>query len=153
MSGGQVLLFRAGGLRLGVFLAEVARLLVEDRVTAVPFSHAAMAGLLVVDDDLAATVPVFDLGGLTGAPVTTDKARLQRTVALFPTSKGPVGLRLEELLGTIARYDALDTDATSHLHEGVDVALLRTVTGAARAPDGSAFSFFSPDAFLAGLGL
>jgi hypothetical protein len=152
--GGQILVFRAGGLRLGVFLAEVARLLVEDHLVAVPFAHPAMAGLLVVDDD--GPVPVFDLHGLTGEAKRAAPSKGPRTVALFPTSKGPVGLRLEELLGTVAAYEALDPEATAGLHAGVDPALLRTITGAARAAavDGpGAFSFFSPDAFLAGLGL
>ena len=149
MSQGQILLFRAGGLRLGVFLAEVGRLLVEDTVVPVPFAHPAMAGLLVADAD--GPVPVFDLRGLTGT-VLGQSADRQRTVALFPTAKGPVGLRLEELMGTIASYEALDDDATALLHKEVAPALLRTITAAARTPDG-AFSFFSPDAFLAGLGL
>jgi chemotaxis signal transduction protein len=148
MTQGQVLLFRAGGLRLGVFLAEVGRLLVEDRLTAVPFAHPAMAGLLVADAD--GPVPVFDLRALTGA-APTEGAR-NRTVALFPTSKGPVGLRLEELLGTVASYEGLDAAAAAALHEHVDPAVLKTITGVAKTPEG-AFSFFSPDAFLAGLGL
>jgi chemotaxis signal transduction protein len=148
MTQGQVLLFRAGGLRLGVFLAEVGRLLVEDRLTAVPFAHPAMAGLLVADAD--GPVPVFDLAALTKK--TTTEATRTRTVALFPTSKGPVGLRLEELLGTVASYEGLDATATAALHENVDAALLKTITGAAKTPE-LAFSFFSPDAFLAGLGL
>jgi hypothetical protein len=144
-------MFRAGGLRLGVFLAEVGRLLVEDRLTPVPFSHPAMAGLLVADDD--GPVPVFDLHGLVGTvPALRAAVVTKRTVALFPTSKGPVGLRLEELLGTVAAYDALDADTTSALHAGVAAPLLRTITGAA-STSGEPFSFFSPDAFLAGLGL
>ena len=145
---GQILVFRAGGMRLGVFLAEVTRLIVEDTIVPVPFAHPAMAGLLVAGDD--GPVPVFDLFGLIGetAPPTTR----QRTVALFPTQRGPVGLRIEELLGTAASYSALDADATAALHKDVEPALLSTVTGAAQSADGS-FSFFSPDAFLAGLGL
>lgn len=147
--GGQVLLFRAGGLRLGVFLAEVGRLLVEDALIAVPFAHPAMAGLLIADED--GPVPVFDLRGLVdtssiGATVSG------ATVALFPTAKGPVGLRLEQLLGTIATYEPLDADATARLHADVPAPLARTVTGAASATEGP-FSFFSPEAFLAGVGL
>ncbi len=148
MTQGQVLVFRAGGMRLGVFLAEVGRLLVEDELVAVPFAHPAMVGLLVADED--GPVPVFDLGGLIGESAPASAQR--RTVALFPTAKGPVGLRLDELLGTAASYEALDDDATGALHDGVAAALLSTVTGAARSTDG-AFSFFSPDAFLAGLAL
>lgn len=159
MSQGQVLLFRAGGLELGVFLAEVARLLVEDRVLAVPFAHPAMAGLLVAGED--GPVPVFDLHGLVAAPVdgaALPVPRSKTTVALFPTARGPVGLRLEELLGTVASYEALDAETTAALHAGVPAPLLTTITGAARrrsveAGGEGSFSFFSPDAFLAGLGL
>lgn len=169
MRGGHVLLFRAGGLRLGVFLAEVGRLLVEDALIAVPFAHPAMAGLLVAGED--GPVPVFDLRGLVdddGTPSTasatdprrayaavaaiTGAAVVGATVALFPTAKGPVGLRLEQLLGTIATYEPLDAAAAARLHEDVPAALARTVTGAASAGDGP-FSFFSPEAFLAGVGL
>lgn len=151
MSGGQVLLFRAGGMRLGVFLAEVGRLLVEDALIAVPFAHPAMAGLLIADED--GPVPVFDLRGLvdSGARLTF-AANAGATVALFPTAKGPVGVRLEQLLGTISRYQPLDAAATARLHEDIPIALARTVTGAAAADDGP-FSFFSPEAFLAGVGL
>ena len=155
MSGGQVLLFRAGGMRLGVFLAEVGRLLVEDGLIAVPFAHPAMAGLLIADDD--GPVPVFDLRGLvdTLGPAGSRPSLAvsgQATVALFPTAKGPVGVRLEQLLGTISRYQPLDAEATARLHEDIPIALARTVTGAATADDGP-FSFFSPEAFLASVGL
>lgn len=160
MTGGQVLLFRAGGLRLGVFLAEVGRLLVEDALIAVPFAHPAMAGLLIADAD--GPVPVFDLRGLVddvgvdaherSKAAITGAAVVGATVALFPTAKGPVGLRLEQLLGTIATYAPLDAAATARLHEDIPAALARTVTGAASAADGP-FSFFSPEAFLAGVGL
>lgn len=158
-----MLLFRAGGLRLGVFLAEVGRLLVEDALIAVPFAHPAMAGLLVADND--GPVPVFDLRGLvdddaaaqahrgySAVAAITGAAVVGATVALFPTAKGPVGLRLEQLLGTIATYEPLDAAATRRLHEDVPAALARTVTGAASAGEGP-FSFFSPEAFLAGVGL
>ena len=150
MSGGQVLLFRAGGMRLGVFLAEVGRLLVEDALIAVPFAHPAMAGLLVADED--GPVPVFDLRGLVDEGTPTLSLPGGATVALFPTAKGPVGVRLEQLLGTISRYEPLDAAATARLHEDIPVALARTVTGAASTDDGP-FSFFSPEAFLAGVGL
>ena len=148
MSGGQILLFRAGGLRLGVFLAEVGRLLVEDALVAVPFAHPAMAGLLMADED--GPVPVFDLRGLAADSVPAGAAGA--TVALFPTAKGPVGLRLEQLLGTIATYKPLDAEATARVLEHVPPPLAATITGAA-ADDEGPFSFFSPEAFLAGVGL
>jgi hypothetical protein len=152
MTQGQVLLFRAGGLRLGVFLAEVGRLLVEGALLAVPFAHPAMAGLLVAGED--GPVPVFDLTGLIEGSVVPSPPR-KATVALFPTARGPVGLRLEELLGTVASYEALDAEATGALHAEIPPPLLATITGAARGggADDEEFSFFSPEAFLAGLGL
>jgi hypothetical protein len=148
MSGGKVLLFSAGGLRLGVFLAEVGRLLVEDHLAPVPFSHPAMAGLLLAGDD--GPVPVFDMRGLRG---TAPPAHVPgATVALFPTAKGPVGLRLEQLLGTIASYEPLSESAADALLDQAPDAVRATLTHAARTPEG-VFSFFSPDAFLARVGL
>ncbi len=148
MSQGQVLLFSAGGLRLGVFLAEVGRLLVEDQLTPVPFSHPAMAGLMLAGED--GPVPVFDMRGLVG---TTPAAHARgATVALFPTAKGPVGLRLDTLLGTIATYEPLSESAAAALLDQAPDAVRTTLTNAARTPEG-VFSFFSPDAFLARVGL
>jgi len=150
MSGG-VLRFRAAGLLWGVFLAEVGRVVVEDGLLAVPFSHPAMAGLLVAGAD--GPVPVFDLRGLVDDAAPALPLSRARTVALFPTARGPVGLRLEELLGTVDKYTGLDAQSIGALHKDVASALLRTMTGAARGIDGDMFSFFSPDAFLAELGL
>lgn len=150
---GQVLLFRAVGIRLGVFLAEVGRLLVEDTLLPVPFAHPAMAGLLVAGED--GPVPVFDLRGLVdpaAVPAAVPVASPRATVALFPTARGPVGLRLDELLGAAAVYEALNPEEMTSLHADVPAAILATITGAARNED-FRFSFFSPDAFLAGLGL
>ena len=148
MSQGQVLLFSACGLRLGVFLAEVGRLLVEDRVAPVPFSHPAMAGVMLAGDD--GPVPVFDMRGLVGQ--TPPPRAPGATVALFPTAKGPVGLRLEQLLGTIATYEPLPESAADALLDQAPDGVRATLTNAARAPDG-VFTFFSPDAFLARVGL
>lgn len=138
-----VLLFLAGGVRCGVGLADVSRLLVEDTLIPVPFSHPAMAGL--VDAGADGAVPVFDLKGLVD-PADIARKAPGATVALFPTAKGPVGLRLDELHGTAATYEPYS--------EGVEVpeALRMTVTGAAQV-QGKAFAFFSPDAFLAAVGL
>ena len=91
--------------------AEVGRLLVEDHLAPVPFSHPAMAGLLLAGDD--GPVPVFDMRGLRG---TAPPAHVPgATVALFPTAKGPVGLRLEQLLGTIASYEPLSESAAEYM--------------------------------------
>ncbi|MCC7072474.1 MAG: chemotaxis protein CheW [Deltaproteobacteria bacterium] len=148
MSQGQVLLFSAGGLRLGVFLAEVGRLLVEEHIAPVPFSHPALAGVMIAGAD--GPVPVFDLHGLFGGTPATQAPGA--TVALFPTAKGPVGLRLQTLLGTIASYEPLSESATAALLDQAPEAARGTLTNAARTPEG-AFSFFSPDAFLARVGL
>jgi chemotaxis signal transduction protein len=150
MSGGQVLLFRAGGQRLGVFLAEVGRLLVEGELTPVPFSHPAMAGVLDTKED--GPVPVFDLFGLIEEEGAPPRHARGATVALFPTKSGPVGLRLEALLATISDYTALDGDEGKQLLADVPPALRPTLTQTARGLDGT-FAFFSPEAFLARLGL
>lgn len=148
MSQGKVLLFSAGGLKLGVFLAEVGRLLVEDQIAPVPFSHPALAGVMLAGDD--GPVPVFDLRGLFGSapPLCAPGA----TVALFPTAKGPVGLRFEALLGTISEYEPLSESATAALLNQAPEAARGTLSNAARTAEG-VFSFFSPDAFLARVGL
>jgi hypothetical protein len=144
-----VLLFVAGGLKLGVGLADVARLLVENGVVRVPFAHPAMAGLL--DAGPEGPVPIFDLFGLV------DPSRVRThvpgaTVALFPTEKGPVGLRLEALAGSAAAYSAVDAEEQRLIVEDTPAQIRPTLAGAARA-DADEFSFFSPDAFLAVIGL
>jgi hypothetical protein len=70
------------------------------------------------------------------------------TVALFPTGKGPVGLRLDALHGTAAAYQPVEASSSPT----TPAALKGTIAGAAIA-DGQAFSFFSPEAFLAAIGL
>ena len=138
-----VLLFRAAGVRLGVSVADVSRLLVEEQLLPVPFSHPAMVGLLDAGPD--GPVPVFDLRGLIDPSTIARRAR-GATVALFPTEQGPVGLRLEALHGTAAAYQSLaEPIATPH-------AIARTIAGAAIA-DGEPFSFFAPEEFLAAIGL
>ena len=143
-----VLLFAAAGLRFGVSLADVSRLLVEDILVPVPFSHPAMAGLTHADADGA--VPVFDLRGLVD-PATLVRHARGSTIALFPTVKGPVGLRLDALHGTAAAYDA-----RPQLMDAPE-ALRRTIAGAAVAHGDRGgeqpFFFFSPEAFLAAIGI
>jgi len=151
MPGGQVLLFRAGGQRLGVFLAEVGRLLVEEELTPVPFAHPAMAGVLDTAED--GPVPVFDLFGLVEDEGAPRRHARGATVALFPTQKGPVGLRLEALLATISDYTALSGNEAQQLLDDVPAAMRPTLTQTARTADGATFAFFSPDAFLGRLGL
>ena len=148
MSDAQVLLFRAGGLRLGVFLAELRMLLTETELLPIPFAHQAMAGLMMSPEH--GPLPVFDLSGLVDNARPAGH-RSGATVALFPTARGPVGLRLDALLGTIARYEAIEPGAAGEIH-ALAPALRATVTSVA-THDGMRFFFFSPDAFLAGLAL
>jgi chemotaxis signal transduction protein len=144
-----VLLFRAGGLRYGVGLADVQRLVVEDALVPVPFAHPAMAGLIDAGDD--GPVPVFDLKGLVDPSEVAGHTK-GATVALFATQKGPVGLRLDELLGTTSTYAPQPQPPSATMDSDVPAALQRTIVGEARAETGS-FSFFSPEAFLAAIGL
>ncbi len=142
------LLFEAGGHRLAVFVPEVGRIVTETRVLRVPFAHPALAGLL--DDTETEPVPVFDLLGLAGA--ARDSVPGAR-VALFDTDKGPVGLRLERLLGTSATYRIItDADEVGAARAPLPDRLASSVTALAEDERGR-FFFFSPDAFLARLDL
>jgi len=168
MSGG-VLIFVAGGARLGVPLADVTRVTLQGRLTPIPFGHRALAGLMRGDD--GTLVPVFDLQAL-GAGDDDARPRLHvdgATVAVLGTERGPVGLRLDRLLGTANRYDAhvarpahgddVDQEAVEDVVERHRVALspaVRATLGGAGVPrDASAsvgtapFFFFSADAFVA----
>ena len=150
-----VLVFTAGGVRLGVAIADVARLVVEGDITPVPFGHAALAGIMKVDVD-DAIVPIFDLNGLDpDAKSRPPRQRAGATIAVIPTARGPVGLRLDCLLGTASDYDAAaDPPAAS-----IPPLLLRTLAGAGRprtagvAVGDEVFYFFSPEAFIAAEGL
>jgi hypothetical protein len=150
-----VLVFVAGGARLGVPLADVARLTLEGPVAPVPFGHPALAGLMRGDD--AALVPVFDLRGLDPAAPRPPTHVAGATVAVVATQRGPVGLRLERLLGTASAYGAAAVDEA---RRGELASELRRAVGGAGVPlDASAaigdtpFFFFSAEAFLAAVGL
>jgi chemotaxis signal transduction protein len=150
---GGVLVFVAGGARLGVPLGDVGRLILEGRVAPVPFGHPALAGLMRADD--GALVPVFDLRGLGAAePPATNV--VGATVAIVATPRGAVGLRLERLLGTASAYAAAVDDGR---RDALSADLRRAVGGTGRPVDASAavgdepFFFFSAEAFLAAVGL
>lgn len=144
----QVLLFRAGGVRFGVFIAEVGRLVVETAVVPVPFAHPALAGLL--DDEEEEAVPVFDLFGLIPEHRPPQEVRGAR-VALFSSEKGPVGLRMEAMEGGGLDYTFVsDPKETEAQLATVPPPLRAPITAVARDGRGP-FFFFSPDAFLVAL--
>lgn len=154
-----VLVFLAGGVRLGVSIADVARLVVEGPVAPVPFGHSALAGILRVREFDDATVPVFDLHGLAPESTRPPTQRAGATVAVIPTARGPVGLRLDQLLGTASDYAAVDADVVLDTYTKLPPALQRTLAGAGSPRDASVavgdqpFFFFSPEAFIAAVGL
>lgn len=153
------LVFLAGGVRLGVSLADVTRLVVEGAIAPVPFGHTALAGVMRVPEADDATVPVFDLHGLTPGATRPPTQRVGATIAVIPTAKGPVGLRLDQLLGTATDYDAVAADDVAALYLGLAPALQKTLAGAGRPKTASLamgtepFFFFSPEAFIAAVGL
>ncbi len=148
MTGEPVLLFMAAGQRFGVGLADVSRLLAQGPLLRVPFAAPALAGIMFADID--GPIPVFDLRALVDPSAVLhadDDAAL--TVVLFASQKGPVGLRLQRLLGSVALYAALDAAPSDVVVAG---GLSATITGWART-DEHVFAFFSPDAFLAVVGV
>lgn len=147
-----VLVFMAAGCRLAVSVGDVLRLIVETPVSPVPFGHRALAGVMPAGDDSGDVVPVFDLRGLVADAPPPPRHVPGATVAVIPTAIGPIGLRLDRLLGTAARYDAAFDDIPLHLATVID--------GAGRAGGGASvdvadhtFCFFSTDAFVAAVGL
>jgi hypothetical protein len=154
-----VLVFLAGGVRLGVSLPDVARLVVEGAIAPVPFGHSALAGVMRVKDVDDATVPVFDLHGLAPEATRPPTQRAGATVAVIPTARGPVGLRLDHLLGTASDYTAVDAADVAALHARLSPALQKTLAGAGRpetarvAVGDDPFFCFSPEAFIAAVGL
>ena len=146
----QVLLFRAANVRLGVFIAEVGRLVVESNIAAVPFAHPALAGL--VEEADGQVVPVFDLRGLLPDQKPLAQVGGAR-VALFETDIGPVGLRLEVTEGGGLHYTFMeDSDRTEQQLAALPAEIRPAVT-AVGEDEGGPFFFFSADAFLAALDL
>lgn len=144
-----VLVFSAGGERLAVSVADVLRLVVEGEIAAVPFGHRALAGVMRVEG--ADVVPVFDLRGLTSeAP---PRHVVGATVAIVPTARGPIGLRLDRLLGTAARYTRDDTTAPDSVRSVVDGAGCADGPGTSIDIGAAPFFFFSTDAFIAAVGI
>ncbi len=145
----RVLLFDAGGLSLGVFVAEVTRLLLEDTLAPVPFAHPAMAGLL--DGEDLGVLPVFDLWGLVrpGAPTPQ---RPGATVVVFSTERGPIGLRMDRH-GTTPSYRYLgDPVEEAERIDALPPAARQVLMGVGELEEGF-FYFFSPEAFVMALDL
>jgi hypothetical protein len=148
-----VLVFEAAGARLAVSVGDVLRLVMEPAVTAVPFGHPALAGIMANIDGVVGVVPVFDLRGLAAGAVPPQRHVEGATVAVIPTPQGPIGLRLDKLLGTAARYVAAGADQGA---DGVAAHLDVVIDGYGVADDSASlsvgtapFAFFSTDAFVA----
>jgi hypothetical protein len=162
-----VLLFEAAGIRLGVSLGDMLRLLPDGPLVPVPFAHPALAGLLVQSGGHDDVVPVFELDRLAeptsgqlldprvrptlASPSPTSPAAAAAAIAVIPTARGPVGLRLERLASTAAGYAPVEPDATDA--QEVPAALAPCIAGQARAADDKTFGLFSAEAFVAALGL
>lgn len=145
----QMLLFEAGGLPLGIFVAEVTRLLLEEQLAPVPFAHPAMAGL--IDGGSLGALPVFDLFGLFSEERPA-RAVPGATVAVFTTERGPVGLRMERRT-TTPTYRYLDDPAKeAERLDALPAIARRVLMGVGESEDGC-FYFFSPEAFVLALDL
>ncbi len=145
----QMLLFEAGGLPLGIFVAEVTRLLLEESLTPVPFAHPAMAGL--IDGGSLGALPVFDLHGLfSGTP--PERTVSGATVAVFTTERGPVGLRMERRT-TTASFRYLDDPAEEAERLDALPEIARRVLMGVGDSEAGPFYFFSPEAFVLALDL
>jgi chemotaxis signal transduction protein len=151
-----VLVFLAAGERLAVSVADVLRLVVEDEVVAVPFGHPALAGVMRWVDAAGEVVPIFDLRGDLGTHRTetvVPRHVVGATIAVIPTSRGPIGLRLDRLLGTAARYVRADVDVPVALAGVLDGAGRADTVGASVDVGDAPFFFFSTDAFIAAVGV
>lgn len=146
-----LLIFTSGGLRFGVFLAEIGRLTLEERIAPVPFSHPAMAGLSYVDGATGA-VPVFDVVGLLDPTRGPRRRATGTTIALFPTERGPIGLRLDVIEGTVLEVQPVSAEEEREALSGLPDEVRRVVGGVARHA-GSTLFFFSPEGLLVELGL
>lgn len=145
-----LLRFSSGGFSFGVFVVEIGRLMLEEQLAPVPFAHPAMAGLQLLEDGRS-LVPVFDVAGLAD-PLRPLARRPGTTLALFPTEHGPVGLRLDQVGGTIEEYEPVSAEGAA-LFLSVLPDEVRRVVGGVALRDGAPLYFFSPEALLVELGL
>jgi chemotaxis signal transduction protein len=147
-----VLVFMAAGCRLAVSVGDVLRLIVEIPVSPVPFGHRALVGVMPAGDDSGDVVPVFDLRGLAVDAPPPPRHVPGATIAVIPTAIGPIGLRLDRLLGTSARYDAVFDEIPPHIARVIDGAGRADVGARVDGADHTVF-FFSTEAFVAAVGL
>jgi chemotaxis signal transduction protein len=147
-----VLVFLAAGERLAVAVGDVLRLVVEGPITPIPFGHRALAGVMRVDDS-DAVLPVFDLRGLREAEPAPPPHVDGATIAIIPTSIGPIGFRLDRLLGSAASYIAVDEATPAPVVGVVDGAGRADVVGASLEVGPAPFFFLSIDAFIHAVGL
>jgi chemotaxis signal transduction protein len=147
LSAQRVLLFEAAGQAMGVFVAEVTRLRMEDEVglSPVPFAHPAMAGLL--DAGEVGVLPVFDLEGVLDPGGRLAARQAGATVAIFSTERGPIGLRMTRR-GTATDYRyGVDPAEEAERLDALPAPLRELVMGVGERPEGT-FFFFSPEAFV-----
>jgi chemotaxis signal transduction protein len=149
---GGVLLFMAGGTRFGVAVGDMLQLLQEGPITPVPFGHPALVGLMRAGSGPdTAPVPIFDLRGL--GDTAPEKTVPGATIAVVPTARGPVGLRLDQLLTTVDSYTPLTGTALEQFNAALPPELGSAVAGAASTRTGEPFFLFNAEAFVAALGL
>jgi hypothetical protein len=148
-----VLVFLAAGSRLAVAVGDVLRLMVEGPIAPIPFGHRALAGVMRAGDDDDAVVPVFDLRGLDDDAPAPPRHVPGATVAIIPTAIGPIGLRLDRLLGSALRYVAVDEAIPGHIARVIDRAGRADALGASLDIGEAPFFFFSTEAFVAAVGL
>jgi hypothetical protein len=149
-----VLVFLAAGSRLAVAVGDVLRLMLEGPIAPIPFGHRALAGVMRAGDDDDAVVPIFDLRGLDDDAPAPPRHMPGATVAIIPTAIGPIGLRLDRLLGSALRYAAVDgAIIPDHIARVVDRAGRADTVGASLDVGEAPFFFFSTEAFVAAVGL
>jgi chemotaxis signal transduction protein len=147
-----VLIFLAAGERLAVAVGDVLRLVVEGPITPIPFGHRALAGVMRVDDS-DVVLPVFDLRGLTDGEQTPPAHVDGATVAIIPTAIGPIGVRLDRLLGSAVSYVAVDERIPATIARVVDRAGRVLQVDASLEIGEAPFFFLSTDALIDAVGV
>lgn len=158
-AGSKLFLFTAAGFDFAVPIVDVDRLFEELDISPVPLCHPALAGVALDDDGPEPRlIPIFDLRGFL--PRAEDDAEEEdlpeaipvhvkgATVAVFQTETGPIGMRMDRLLGTSAVAQPIDdASVVEERVAALGAELLTTVTAVARIED-RIFYTFSPEAFL-----
>ncbi len=146
--GPKLFLFSAAGHDFAVPIVDVDRLIEELDIAPAPLCHRALAGVAVDEiGDEPRLIPVFDLRGFEREDQVPVHVR-GATVAVFQTETGPIGMRMDRLIGTSGIAEPIsDSDLVRSHIETLGPELLTTVTAVARI-EGKAFFTFSPEAFL-----